>query len=243
MHFIDGITLATGLLGCLYGAIAGPFVTVFSILGIICAGPVLYLLYPYFFSYIPQYQNDLIAHLVFFPIGYLILIFSFKALAIKLDSLTKKFWPGGKRFWGGLIGSLLGSLCWMSIIALSYPFVKELTEYSFSESKIWWFMESYCAQRPESYIKLCELVSVNEFKRAMKQSSSISGNKVPEISKTETLLPAGKIESSDHYEDEMDKIFAEQEHSALKQKMLYEFLQKYLSEYMKSVPGSNNSST
>ena len=60
MHFIDGITLATGLLGCLYGAIAGPFVTVFSILGIICAGPVLYLLYPYFFSYIPQYQNDLI---------------------------------------------------------------------------------------------------------------------------------------------------------------------------------------
>ena len=242
MHVIDGITLATALLGCLYGAIAGPFVAAFSILGIICAGPLLYFLFPHFFSYFPQYQNDLVAHLIFFPIGYLLLIFSFKALALKLDSLTKKLWPGGKRFWGGLIGSLLACFFWISIVILSYPFVKELTQYSFNESKIWCFMDSYCAQRPESYLELRKLVALNEFRKAMQPSNSIAINKISKGLEAKTTAAENSLESKD-VEVSMDQILAEQEDAASQQKMLYEFLQKYLSGYMQSVSSSSNSST
>ena len=60
--------------------------------------PLLYALHPYIFIYLPKYRTDLIAQLIYFPLGYLVLIFGFKAVALKLDSFTKKLWPGGKEF-------------------------------------------------------------------------------------------------------------------------------------------------
>ena len=74
MHIIDGIFAVTILVGCFYGVIVGPFVALFSMLGVIFAGPLLYIFHPYVFTHLPEYETDLVAQLIYFPLGYLLLI-------------------------------------------------------------------------------------------------------------------------------------------------------------------------
>lgn len=239
MHIIDGIFAVMVLIGCFYGVIVGPFVALLSIVGVMSAGPLLYLLQPYVFHYIPEYRTDLIAHLIYFPLGYLLLIFSFKALAIKLDSLTKKLWPGGKRIWGGFIGSILASFFWISMIVLSYPFVKELTQYSFADSKLWALTDSLCSEKPEFYLGLKELVSVDDFKKIMKSPKDISIQNVP----GDFQNNSGKAQNQDNSDGiAMEKILSDHEDASAKQKLLYEFLQKYLVKQMESESATEKSS-
>lgn len=231
MHIIDGVFAVIVLAGCLYGVIVGPFVALFSIVGVMCAGPLLYALHPYIFIHLPKYRTDLIAQLIYFPLGYLVLIFGFKALALKLDSYTKKLWPGGKRIWGGLIGSTLACFFYISIIILSYPFVHELTSYSFAESKLWKLADSLCSKKPEFYSRLKEVVSIDDFKKVVKSSSNTS----IQVGSNDFQIIPGEEQNLDNLDDvEIDKILKDQEDAAVKQKLLYEFLQKYLARYMES---------
>ena len=72
----------------------------------------------------------------------------------------------------------LGWLCWIDfglfilyfLVVLSYPFVKEFSKYSFTESKLWNLTDSLCSDRPEYYLKLREFVFLDDFKLAMKSA-------------------------------------------------------------------------
>lgn len=239
MHIIDGIFVLMVLVGCFYGVMVGPFVALLSIVGVISAGPILYMLHPHVFLYLPEYKTDLIAHLIYFPLGYLLLIFSFKALALKLDSLTKKLWPVGKRIWGGVIGSTLASFFWISIIVLTYPFLKELTQYSFPESKLWTFTDSFCSEKPELYLELRELVSLDDFKKVMKSSRDIT---IPQVSEDFQINLEESENQDKPNEVDVEKILSDQEDASAKQKLLYEFLQKYLVKHMESESATKKSS-
>ena len=240
MHIIDGIFAVTILVGCFYGVIVGPFVALFSMLGVIFAGPILYIFHPYVFIHLPEYETDLVAHLIYFPLGYLLLIFGFKALALKLDALTQKLWPGGKRIWGGFVGSILACLFCISLVLLSYPFVKEFSKYSFTESKLWNLTDSICSDRPEYYLKLREFVLLDDFKLAM---DSAGKNTISNIS-NDSEKDSGQLElDNKSMEVSMEKVLSDQEESTAKQKLLYEFLQKYLVKYTQSASATGKSST
>ena len=104
VHFIDLIASACLILGTLYGAFVGPILAATTLIGLVFAAPFLYWFQPIFFNLFSGLQDDQLAYLLFFPIGYLVVIFCLKAIALRLDAYTKKIWLGGKHFWGTITG-------------------------------------------------------------------------------------------------------------------------------------------
>lgn len=236
MHAIDLAIVTVITSGALYGIFAGPIVTLTTLLGFLLAGPLLYFVHPYFFNWFPVLQQETLAHLLFFPIGYLLLMFSLKATALKFDSITKGLWWGGKRLWGLIVGAILSSIVCVLILSVAYTLFKEVYNKSFPGSKFWYVTEVCLTNSPRFYLWLGESLNVSSLKLAVQRIShsvdTISGGTGIDANGSELLDNA--VES----EKEMNQIIAGQQSKMNNQQLLIRLFQKLLSADAQSLASS-----
>lgn len=226
MHLIDLIASGFLILGTLYGAFVGPILAATTLFGLLFAAPFLYWFQPIFFNLFDGLQDDKLAYLLFFPIGYLVIVFSLKAIALRLDAYTKKMWLGGKHFWGTLTGGLLSVLIGMSVVLVLHPFVKEFSQKSFTESKIWNAVDALYTVKPEFYAWVCDYFKISELKSSMTQ--------VGKIAPTGDFQAEYGVNDVISESDELEQLLEDREAVSVKQNQIFELLHKILQNRMNS---------
>ena len=226
MHLIDLFASGLLILGALYGAFVGPILAATTLLGLLFAAPFLYWFQPIFFNLFDGLQDDKLAYLLFFPIGYLVIVFSLKAIALRLDGYTKKMWLGGKHFWGTLTGGFLSFLIGMSVALVLHPFVKEFSQKSFNESKIWNAVDTLYTIKPQFYAWVCDYFKISDLKSSITQ--------VGKVAPTSDFQAEDRVNKIISESDELEQLLEDREAVSVKQNQIFELLYEILQNRMDS---------
>ena len=226
VHFIDLIASACLILGALYGAFVGPILAATTLIGLVFAAPFLYWFQPIFFNLFSGLQDDKLAYLLFFPIGYLVIIFCLKATALRLDAYTKKMWLGGKHFWGTITGIFISSLIVILVTFAVYPFAKELSQKSFNESNVWTAVDTFYKVNPDWYTWTCNYFKVWDLKNSI--------NKFSEVAPKSSLQIENQMSNVTSESDDFEQLMSDHEATTVKQNQIVEILLNLLQNRINS---------
>ena len=175
MQFVDQAFIGITLIGLLYGALKGPFSTGLPLIGIYFCIPLILSFKTTFFSMFPSLEREMVYHLIYYPLAYLVCTSLLSYTAFLIDRKIGKTFPASLRFAGAGLGAAMGFSVCLAILLAVYPFLLHFSPDRIHGSKSLEKIHSYFQANPERYQTLKGWIRFDAFEAMVQKGKEFGG--------------------------------------------------------------------